>query len=91
MKDQKKIGISLSYISMLLSTIANIVVTPIIISALGDNDYSIYKVMQAFAGPLIMFNLGVATIVTRAIVRYNTLESCSVNALLGCHDLALSC
>lgn len=78
MKDQKKIGISLSYISMLLSTIANIVVTPIIISALGDNDYSIYKVMQAFAGPLIMFNLGVATIVTRAIVRYNTLESCSL-------------
>ena len=30
--------------------------------------------MQSFAGPLAMFNLGVSTIVARAIVKYDTLD-----------------
>lgn len=74
MKDQKKPGVILSYINLAFSMVTNVFLTPLIITALGDERYSIYKVMQSFAGPLIMFNLGISTIVTRAIVKYNTLE-----------------
>jgi O-antigen/teichoic acid export membrane protein len=74
MKDQKKLGISISYINLILSTIVSLFLTPFIINSLGDDDYSIYKVMQSFVGPLAVFNLGVSTIVTRAIVKYRTNE-----------------
>ncbi len=74
MKDQKKLGVVLSYINLAFSMLTNVFLTPLIITALGDDSYSIYKVMQSFAGPLIMFNLGVSTIIARAIVKYNTLE-----------------
>ena len=74
MKDQKKLGVSISYLNLALGTVTNIFLTPFIIRMLGDDGYSIYKVMQSFSGPLAMFNLGVSTIVARAIVKYNTLE-----------------
>lgn len=74
MRDQKKLGLSISYLNLAIGTAVNIFLTPFIIRMLGDNEYSIYKVMQSFAGPLVMFNLGVSTIVTRAIVKYETLD-----------------
>lgn len=73
MNNQKKIGVSISYLNLVLGTVTNIFLTPFIIRALGDEGYSIYKVMQSFVGPLAMFNLGVSTIVARAIVKYDTL------------------
>lgn len=72
--NQKRLGIIISYINLALGTIINIFLTPYIIAALGDESYSLYKVMQSFAGPLIMFNLGLSAIVTRAIVRYDSSE-----------------
>ena len=69
MKNQKKLGIILSYIDLFVQTIVNIFLTPMMISSLGDTSYSMYKVMHSFAGPLIMFNLGISAIVTRAIVQ----------------------
>ena len=74
MKNQKKLGVSISYLNLALSTVSNIFLTPFMISMMGDDSYSLYKVMQSFAGPLVMFNLGVSTIVARAIVKYETLE-----------------
>lgn len=74
MKSQKKLGVSISYLNLVLSTATNIFLTPFMIRILGDDSYSLYKVMQSFSGPLIMFNLGVSTIVARAIVKYETQE-----------------
>lgn len=74
---QKKLGITISYFNLLFGTIINIIITPLLIYNLGDVDYSIYKVMQSFAGPLVIFNLGVSTIVTRSIVKYHTDEGYS--------------
>lgn len=78
MKDQKKIGVSLSYLNLILNTIINLFLTPFMIKNLGDTDYSILKVMQSFSGPLIMFNLGVSTVVARAIVKNKTLNNQNV-------------
>lgn len=68
-KGQKGAGMLLSYANLLLNTCANIFLTPLLISYLADDGYSIYKVMHAFAGPLMMFNLGVSTIVARCVVQ----------------------
>lgn len=73
MKDQKRLGVSISYFNLALNTLTSIFLTPFMIRMLVDESYSLYKVMQSFAGPLVMFNLGVSTIVARAIVKYETL------------------
>ncbi len=68
--NQKRIGILLSYLNLVMGMVVNIFLTPLMISSLGDVDYSMYKVMQSFAGPLSMFHLGISTIVTRCIVQF---------------------
>lgn len=70
MRDQKKQGILISYVNIILSTFVNIVLTPILIGSLTEEGYSIYKIMRSFAGPLAMLNLGVATVVARNVAKY---------------------
>ncbi len=69
---QKRIGIFISYVNLILGMIVNVYITPLLIEALGDVDYSLYKVMHSFAGPLTMFHLGISTVVTRCIVQFNS-------------------
>ena len=72
--NQKRVAIIISYLHLVLGIVINIYITPLLISTLGDVDYSLYKVMQSFAGPLTMFHLGISAIVTRAIIKYKTLD-----------------
>lgn len=67
---QKKLGILISYVNLIANMFVNIFLTPFLINALSDSNYSIYKIIQSFAGPLIMFNLGVSVIVTKCIVSF---------------------
>ena len=69
--NQKRIGILISYLNLIMSMVVNVFLTPLMIKAFGDVDYSIYKVMQSFAGPLAMFHLGISTVVTRSVVKCN--------------------
>lgn len=68
---QKKKGIAFSYINLIMGMIVNIYLTPMMIVILGDTDYSLYKVIHSFVGPLSMFHLGISTVVTRGIVKNN--------------------
>lgn len=68
--NQKKRGILFSYLNLVMGMVVNIYLTPLLITTLGDVDYSLYKVMHSLAGPLALFHLGVSTIVTRAIVKF---------------------
>lgn len=74
MNQSKKYGVLLSYVNIVLGMMVNILLTPILIAALSDDAYSIYKVMHSFAGPLIMFNLGVSTIVARSVAMYRAAD-----------------
>ena len=74
MKKQRRYGIVISYINILLSTFVNFFLTPMLISALSDEGYSIYKIMRSFAGPLTMMNLGVSTVVARNVAKYYSAE-----------------
>ena len=70
MRSQKKGGIILSYFNTVLNMCMNLILIPMLISALTDNDYSLYKVMQSFTGPLMMFNLGMSTVVARCVAQH---------------------
>ena len=74
MKSQKKSGALLSYLNMALSMVVNIFLTPMLIDALTDEVYSIYKIMQSFTGPLVLFNLGLSTIVARSIAKFRSAD-----------------
>lgn len=67
--NHKSRGIVLSYLNLILGMVVNVFLTPMLIVSLGDLDYSLYKVMQSFAGPLSMFHLGISTVVTRSVVK----------------------
>ena len=73
--NQKRAGILISFLNLIMGMVVNIFLTPFLIAALGDVDYSLYKVMQSFAGPLSMFHLGISTIVARSVVRFENNES----------------
>lgn len=74
MKDQKKSGALISYLNIVLGMVSNFLLIPMMITALADVEYSVYKIMQSLAGPLIMLNLGISTIAARAVVRYRSGE-----------------
>lgn len=77
-KSQRTAGILLSYCNTALNMASSFLLVPMLLSALTDGDYSLYRVMQSFAGALMMFNLGLSKVTARSIARHaagNTPES----------------
>ncbi len=71
MNKQKVGGVLLSYMNIVCGFVINFLITPLLIDYLTDDMYSLYKVIHSFAGPLVILNLGVSTIVARSIARYH--------------------
>lgn len=74
MKNEKVIGAGLSYISTALNSLVSIFLTPFILRALGDVEYGIYRTISALTGQLAMVSVGVGTMATVMIARYNARE-----------------
>ena len=74
MKNEKVIGAGLSYISTALNSLVSIFLTPFILMALGDVEYGIYRTISALTGQLAMISVGVGTMATVMIARYNVRE-----------------
>ncbi len=72
MKSQFKIGAIMSYLNIILNMAISIFLTPFILGRLGDSEYGVYKIIQSFAGQLSIMSFGVATLIVRYIVVYNT-------------------
>ena len=74
MENEKVIGAGLSYISTALNSLVSIFLTPFILMALGDVEYGIYRTISALTGQLAMISVGVGTMATVMIARYNVRE-----------------
>ncbi len=68
--NQRTIGVGLSLGNAGLNLLTHLILTPLLLSGLEEESYSLYKVIQAFAGPLILLRLGLSTVVARAGARY---------------------
>lgn len=75
MVSQKRLGIIISYITLILTSLAGVVFTPLLISSLGKAEYGLYQLVNSFAGYLVILNFGTGTIVTRYIAKYRNLNA----------------
>lgn len=71
MKSERKIGAGLSYLSTMLNSLVSIFITPFILGALGDVEYGIYRSISALTGQLALVSIGVGTMTTVMVARYN--------------------
>lgn len=69
-KNEKKYGMFLSYIHIIVYSLTNIVLTPFLISHLGVTEYGIYQLISSFAGYLVIMNFGTGTVMTRYVALY---------------------
>lgn len=72
--NQRKLGVVVQYINIVLDFCVAMVFTPFLIRSLGDAEYGLYRIVQSFAGQLTILSFGIATLVARNIVRYDTLN-----------------
>lgn len=74
MNKEIKLGSIIAYINIALNLLINIFLTPFLITRLGDGEYGVYKIIQSFTAQLSIMSFGIATLVTRYVVYYNTLD-----------------
>lgn len=72
--NQRKSGVLIHYFNMILDIGIAVFFTPFLIRSLGDAEYGLYRIVQSFAGQLGIMSFGVATLVARNVVQYNTLK-----------------
>lgn len=58
MKNQRKIGAILSYVSIAASTLVQLLYTPFLISKLGQSEYGLYSLINSVIGYLTVLDLG---------------------------------
>ncbi len=71
MRDQKKVGVIISYVNIVLHMCISIFFTPFLIKSLGQSEYGLYRIVQSFIGQLSIMTFGMSAIVTRNIVYYD--------------------
>lgn len=70
--NQRKFGIALSYLTLILNTVIGLFFTPFLIRTLGDAEYGLYQLVQSFAAYLVVVNCGTGTAMTRNLVKFRT-------------------
>lgn len=56
--NQRKIGVVLSYLSIIISTLIQIIYTPLLIRYLGDSEYGLFSLVSSIIGYLTILDLG---------------------------------
>lgn len=70
MKSQRKIGVILSYLNLILSFFIPFFYTPIMLGILGQSQYGVYSIAQSVTSYLNLLSFGMGTTVTRYITKY---------------------
>lgn len=72
MKNQIGIGTIISYLNIVLNMVISIFFTPFLINSLGASEYGVYRIIQSFSGQLSIMSFGIAALIVRNVVYYNT-------------------
>lgn len=70
MKSQLKSGVYLSYISLFVTNLSNLILTPFIIRSLGDSQYGLYMLIGAFVGYIAVLDFGLGNATIRFVAKY---------------------
>ncbi len=70
MKNQRKAGFVLSYVSIFVSSVIGIAFTPYMIAQLGKSEYGLYQLLYAAIGYFALLDFGLGGTLTRFILKY---------------------
>lgn len=70
----KLAAITIQYVQMVIGVAISYFLTPFLISHLGTGEYGLYRIISSFADQLGVMSLGIGTIVTRNVSKYNELK-----------------
>src|SRR5699024_10984586 len=68
--NELKSGVYLSYISLFVTNISNLILTPFIIKNLGNSEYGLYMLIGAFVGYIAVLDFGLGNTVVRFVAKY---------------------
>ena len=66
----RKVGVVLSYILMIFEVMSTLLLTPFIISTLGQAEYGVYKLVASVTAYLLLLDLGVGNAVVRYVSKF---------------------
>lgn len=73
-KNQRKSGAVLSYISIVVSTLVQLLYTPFLVSKLGQSEYGLYSLVASIIGYLGVLDLGFGNAIVVHTAKYRALE-----------------
>ena len=73
--NNRKTGVVLSYILMVLEVLSTLLLTPFIIRTLGQSEYGVYKLAVSINAYLLLLDLGVGNSVIRYLAKYRTAKA----------------
>lgn len=74
MFNERKIGIIISYINILLQTLINFIYVPILLYYIGKNEYGLYQLIGSFIAYFSIMDFGLTAAVVRFYTKYKTLN-----------------
>ncbi len=70
--NKKTLGIILSYLLIVVDIAVGILFVPFLLSALGDQEYGLYKLMLSTASYLSVLDFGLGGTITRYVIKFRT-------------------
>src|SRR5699024_6106795 len=74
-KGQLKSGVYLSYMSLFVTNISNLIITPFIIRNLGDSQYGLYMLIGGLIGYIAVLDCGLNNTIVRFVAKYRAEQS----------------
>ena len=72
--NERKIGILISYVNILLQTLINFIYVPILLYYIGKNEYGLYQLIGSFIAYFSIMDFGLTAAVVRFYTKYKALN-----------------
>ena len=72
--NQRKIGAILSYVSIIISTVIQLLYTPFLIKMLGQSEYGLYSLVNSIIGYLTILDLGFGNAIVVYTSKYRAIN-----------------
>lgn len=85
-RNEVKYGALLSYVLIIINSLYGLVITPYILSTIGESEYGVYKTIGALTASISVLELGIGGTLQRYIAKFNAqkdTESCRNFSAMG--------
>lgn len=72
LKSQRKLGLLLSYVILILDAVLGIVYTPLLLNGLGESEYGLYQLVGSLINYFAVMDLGLGSTITRYFLKYES-------------------